>query len=247
MTLPILGRSGTPAPNQSMSFLLFALALMLIYLPLEKLLPFTGFEFFTVALVVGAVWLVTHVWPLRIAATLLGFVPIFLRFSSPVTDVTRIVVQAVSLGTLMVFFGLVFFVILHSVLHTHTVSKHTVSGVLSGYLAIGLAWTYAYALVEMLMPGAFLNVQSQRLLGYGLIDTGRLAEFAYFSCITLTTVGYGTIAPIGPVSRMLAMAQAIIGQVYLVVVVAWMMGLYVSHSWEKRQAQMRDPANYSGK
>jgi voltage-gated potassium channel Kch len=52
--------------------------------------------------------------------------------------------------------------------------------------------------------------------------------YLYFSLVTITTLGYGDITPIGPQAVSLAVLEAITGQIYLVVVVAWFVGLYVS-------------------
>jgi voltage-gated potassium channel Kch len=57
-----------------------------------------------------------------------------------------------------------------------------------------------------------------------------LAEniYLYFSLVTITTLGYGDITPIGSQAVALSVLEAITGQIYLVVVVAWFVGLYVS-------------------
>jgi voltage-gated potassium channel Kch len=53
-------------------------------------------------------------------------------------------------------------------------------------------------------------------------------HFQYFSFVTITTLGYGDVIPITDKASVLAMMEALIGQIYLVVLVAWLVGMHVS-------------------
>jgi hypothetical protein len=55
-----------------------------------------------------------------------------------------------------------------------------------------------------------------------------VSAWTYYSFITLTTVGYGDIVPVAPVARMLAMGEAVAGQLYLAVLLARLVALQVS-------------------
>jgi voltage-gated potassium channel Kch len=61
-------------------------------------------------------------------------------------------------------------------------------------------------------------------------------RFLYFSYVTMTTLGYGDITPIAPIARSLAMLEALIGQIYLVVMIAWLVGMNVSQSLGKNDS-----------
>jgi voltage-gated potassium channel len=50
----------------------------------------------------------------------------------------------------------------------------------------------------------------------------------YFSLVTITTVGYGDITPVTRVARAFANLEAVVGQLYLVILVSWLVGMYVS-------------------
>ncbi|MGD9173873.1 MAG: ion channel [Desulfobacterales bacterium] len=110
--------------------------------------------------------------------------------------------------------------ILNLIFTEKTVTRQTISAAVAVYLLIALMWTFIYRLIENLYPGSFAVAH----------DGLRSAEnvFLYFSLVTITTLGYGDITPIGSQAIALSVLEAITGQIYLVVVVAWFVGLYVS-------------------
>ncbi len=56
----------------------------------------------------------------------------------------------------------------------------------------------------------------------------KIYELFYFSYTTLTTLGYGDIRPISAIARSFAISEAIIGQLYLTILVARLVGLHIS-------------------
>lgn len=94
------------------------------------------------------------------------------------------------------------------------------------YMFIGYAWSFAYALIEELQPGAFLSLSASTPTNF----VARVLEMRYFSFVTLTTVGYGDIVPRSAVARTLANLEAITGQIYLTVLVARLVGLHIVHA-----------------
>lgn len=76
------------------------------------------------------------------------------------------------------------------------------------YLLLGLAWASTYQLVEQLYPGSFHFV-------FTPLDIDQLtAKLTYFSFATLTTVGFGDVHPLQPFARSLAIAEAVVGQLF---------------------------------
>jgi hypothetical protein len=63
---------------------------------------------------------------------------------------------------------------------------------------------------------------------------GRVLEMRYFSFTTLTTLGYGDIVPHSAGARTLAVLEAVTGQIYLTVLVARLVGLYIVHESNRR-------------
>ena len=81
-------------------------------------------------------------------------------------------------------------------------------------------WAFAYALLALLEPGSF-NVTPNEGRGDFLV-------FHYYSIVTLTTLGYGDVTPLTEVARAISALEALVGQLYLVVVMAWLVGMHVS-------------------
>jgi hypothetical protein len=109
------------------------------------------------------------------------------------------------------------------------VTRDLIVGAAVVYLFMALMWTFIFVVVETLHPGSF-NLPE----GQGLTATN---QFVYYSFVTLTTLGYGDITPITSLARSLCILEAVIGQLYLVVQVAWLVGVHVSQSMLKRARQ----------
>ncbi len=78
-------------------------------------------------------------------------------------------------------------------------------------------------------PGAFTSVEPGDW-------PQSFPEFVYFSFVTLTTLGYGDISPVGPFARFLVYLEAICGQLYLAIMVAGLVGLRIAAATPRQQA-----------
>jgi hypothetical protein len=124
----------------------------------------------------------------------------------------------------LITFGLFAGVVMAQVYRAGPVTSHRIQGAVAVYLLLGLVWASAYALVHHLRPGAFT----------GSLDAAALPQtWIYYSFVTITTTGYGDIAPVHPVARSLAIAEAVAGQLYIAITLARLVSLYVS-SRDKR-------------
>jgi len=100
------------------------------------------------------------------------------------------------------------------------VSVHRVMGGVAAYLLIGVTWAFGYKLLLEEVPDA-IHFQSS----FAGIPTGEPARLIYFSFTTLTTVAYGDAYPVHRVARSLAMAEALIGQLYPAILIATLVGM----------------------
>jgi Ion channel len=94
-----------------------------------------------------------------------------------------------------------------------SVTIHSMFGVLCLYLLIGLLFAVAYA-----------TIQDLGGTGFFVTEHGGRDDFLYFSYATLTTVGYGDLVAATNLGRSLAISEALLGQIYLVTVVALIVG-----------------------
>ena len=88
------------------------------------------------------------------------------------------------------------------------VTVQLVMGLLVVYVLIGVAFGLTYELIEYLNPAAFAQGQQG------------ISGSVYFSFVTLSTLGYGDVSPGIDIMRSLAVAEAIVGQLYLVSIVS---------------------------
>lgn len=127
-------------------------------------------------------------------------------------------------GVALVFFGYVTAVVLTDVFRDSTsVSADTICGALAGYLLIGVGWAFAYALLQTAIPGSIVGLRAET---FG----GGYQQYLGYSFVTLTTLGYGNVLPANAQAEALAALEAIVGQVYLTVLVARLVALNLTES-----------------
>jgi voltage-gated potassium channel len=116
--------------------------------------------------------------------------------------------------------------ILSYVLHSGRVTSDKIFAAICVYLLAGFVWTYAYELLDDVRPGSFADSTEASRTD----DVARITQFRYFSFATLTTLGYGDILPRSSTARTMAVLEAVMGQIYLAVLVARLVGLHIVHT-----------------
>ena len=107
------------------------------------------------------------------------------------------------------------------------VDIHTVLGAICIYVLLGMLFAFLYGAVGFLGHDAFFVQTSD----------ATSADFLYFSFVTLTTVGYGDYTAAGDLGRSMASLEALLGQLYLVTIVATV----VSRMAQARNAPVETP------
>ena len=133
-----------------------------------------------------------------------------------------IAIQYVKEGALALFVGFYAFVLvsfLKQLLKAKKIDGEVIAGSLCIYLIIGLLWGSAYHLIFSIDLSAF----SGNLVE---LEGPKVHVFNYFSLVTLTSLGYGDITPQSLGAASLCQMEAIIGQFYTAVLVAWLVGMY---------------------
>lgn len=143
-------------------------------------------------------WAIHSSWIIAIGVLILVLIP----------DL-NIDIRASALAVLSIMMFSAPVVILRRIIRHKRVTATTIWGAIAAYLAFGIAFSLAYSAAAQLNPGAFSGMTN-----------ATLSDTNYFSFVTMTTLGYGDITPVENIPRALVVMQTLIGQIYLVVVVA---------------------------
>lgn len=104
------------------------------------------------------------------------------------------------------------------------VDTHIIAGAFDGFLMIGFVGALIYSFIHLLYPGSYIGVRE----GFQGIN-----DLIYFSYITVLTIGYGDIVPNSEAVRRISILLGLVGQFYLVVVMAVLVGKYLGNNSEK--------------
>ncbi len=134
------------------------------------------------------------------------------------------------------FFSLVTITILKFVLSYKRIDADKIYGGVCGYLLIGIIWALIYTTIENAMPNSFEfgGIYSG---DYHYLFTYRfyLGNLIYYSFVTLTTIGYGDIYPISITARLFSSLEAVIGQIYIAVLIGRLVGVHILYSLSERE------------
>lgn len=214
------------------STLLFALLLFLVAAPVYQILlsPFlaslVSFVIYTVVLI-AAVLVTRPSGNLRIVLVALAMATAALLAAALLTESRGLSVVFYVFSFL--FLGLVAVVTISRLLQSHSADYETIAASICGYIILVLFWANAYSLMDTTAVGSFSAAQTPA-------NAGQLMHFAlgdammslYYSFVTMTTLGYGDVLPVTPMARVLAATQAFVGQVYIAVLVARLVGLEIA-------------------
>jgi voltage-gated potassium channel Kch len=116
------------------------------------------------------------------------------------------------------------------------VSMDTILGGINVYLLLVIGFMFLHGITEVSNPGSY-QFQGEALTSViGEIPGVRAAGMLiYFSVVTMTTLGYGDIVPVAPVSRMLCGVEAVVGQLYVAIFIARLVALQVGQASEQRR------------
>lgn len=114
--------------------------------------------------------------------------------------------------------------IARSVLRRRVIDVRTVLAALCIYVLFGMLWAYVYTAIGDFGSSAFFAQSGQPTS----------ADFLYFSFITQLTVGYGDLTAAGNLGRACAVLEALLGQIYMVAVVAVLVSRLVLRARDDR-------------
>jgi voltage-gated potassium channel len=127
----------------------------------------------------------------------------------------------------ILFFIFIIVAILSFIFKQTEITQEVIAAAVVVYLFLGICWAFAYSILEQIVPGSF---------DLGGIEVEKMRQtFSYYSYVTLTTLGYGDITPLTSRAAALSVSEALIGQLYLAVLVARIVGLHISQSLLKKE------------
>jgi voltage-gated potassium channel len=218
------------------TILLASLILMYAYLPLQQEFEIRGLEYVLIGIVMAMVYTVSSGRVRTLIAMVLGLLIIIL---SILTDPATVDSRELTIGlyaVVGVFIGYSAILILYEVTQTQEFNYHLIVSALSAYMLLALLWAIIYTIIEIAQPGSFL-VNNDLAIGLPEEPSSIFELSLYFSMITITTVGYGDITPVSPAARSIATLEPIVGQLLMTVLVAWLVGMFISASLVKREEE----------
>ena len=116
----------------------------------------------------------------------------------------------------------------------HEVTLDDILGAICVYLLLAAVFAVAYRATLLLDPDAILFAGN--ILEESPYTRTVSSDLSYYSFVTLTTLGYGDIVPVSPMAKTLSSIEAMAGQLYLALVLAWLVGMHMS-SWQRKHRE----------
>ena len=133
----------------------------------------------------------------------------------------NVVLGKIAFNLLFIYFSFITYYLYQDLRSTKIINGSVVIGAFSGYFMIGVIFTFILAFLELSFPDT-LSLDMNGVEG--------IQNTLYFSFITLTTIGYGDITPTSQLGHNFAILEGLIGQFYIAIVMATIVGKFISHS-----------------
>ena len=218
--------------NNNFAYLLIALLIFVIGVPVATDLDLISLQTSRVlgasSLLAVGVWSLRGAGRLYSAGMLVAITGIVLSILSIVRESDML--HVIALLAMFVFLLLAIFNAFRQIAVGNDINPNRIVGAVCVYLLLGVIWSIAYSVLEYMQPGSFKGLTE-------LVSPASDLDWIYFSFVTITTLGYGDITPLTQAARSLAVAEAIVGQFYIAVLVAGLVSAYIS---SKRDSNDRD-------
>jgi Ion channel len=122
-------------------------------------------------------------------------------------------------------------VVLAYIIRSQRVTLDVMLAALTAYVLTAFSFAMLYNLAFQ------LDVKSFRFPEWIEVGPAEIlrTEMIYFSLVTLATLGYGDILPSSPFTQMLAVVEAVIGQFFIAVLVAWLVGMFIYDNFARER------------
>ncbi len=210
-------------------FLLISILCLLVIAPIFK--DFIGIrvlmDIFTTAILISGVYVVSKKRYVPLTAALLALPMLVSIWTNRFVEIPSLILVGDCFGIAFLVFLVA--VILSFIFREQEVTSNVIYGAIVVYLLIAIMWAFVFSVLESIHPGSFK-------IGEGQIEAGR-PLFIYYSFVTITTLGYGDITPVTAPANSFSFLEAVTGQIYLVVLVARLVGIHIAQSMDRKRGR----------
>ena len=118
----------------------------------------------------------------------------------------------------LLFFCIILYNLVIDLHKIEDINQHMIYGAVAGYLILWLIWAFVFAIIELTMPWSF---------AWFTQEVASFPDFIYYSYVSMTTLGYGDVLPVGYHAQSWSIIFTISWQMYLAVLVGMLVGKYV--------------------
>ncbi|MFT6220078.1 MAG: hypothetical protein ACJAVG_000788 [Rickettsiales bacterium] len=174
--------------------------------------------FFLVTMIISV--LIVNGNKYKIFFTLLLLIPILARIfgDSNLNSLTTAITA--------LFFAYIIYLMLIDLFAVRNITPNIIFGSICVYLLIAVFWAFIYILIANFIPNSF-NFSDN------IVSREEVSEFLYYSLTTLTTLGYGDLTATSSPARSISVLEAVVGQIYLAILVARFVGIHISQNINK--------------
>lgn len=137
--------------------------------------------------------------------------------------------KLISFSVLIMFFIYITYSMIRHISNNKSVNGIILLNAINSYLLIGIVGAFLFISVDV---GYSYFANGGHALNFNSIVDPLFQDYVYFSFVTLTTLGYGDITPVIPIAKSLTVALSLTGQLYLTILVAMLVGKFLSQSDE---------------
>lgn len=157
---------------------------------------------------------------IAVAAIVLEWIAFFLNLP---------IILTLSQTVLFLYFILVVIGLIIQVAITNKVTARVIVESITGYLLMGIVFSMVILVIIRNSPAAY---SAGGKAGFSADPALQLSESVYYGFVTFTTLGYGDIVPLTPFTRSLSVLASVTGQIYLTVIIAMLVGKFLSNKRE---------------
>lgn len=133
--------------------------------------------------------------------------------------------KLIAFSVLILFLIYITFSMIKHVTISKGVNSIMILNAINSYLLIGIIGSLLFISIDVVYENYF---NLQHAINFNNIADPSFHDYVYFSFVTLTTLGFGDITPNIPIAKSLTVSLSLIGQLYLTILVAMLVGKYSS-------------------